>query len=188
MFAQSNAKSSSRDTNLSHVALLQKSLDIKKASGLDKILPKLVKAASDILAVSLSQAIPNSLMNGIFSDAAKVAMASLIDKETYDKNKISNCRPVSVLNIFSKVYEIVLKNTLVSAWSEYTSPFVSAYRERYSTQHVFVRLIEEWWKNLDDDYIVGFVLMDLFKAFDCILHELLIAKLDSYGLDRNLPK
>ena len=127
-------------------------------------------------------------MNGIFSDAAKAAMASLIDKETYDKNKISNCRPVSVLNIFSKVYEIVLKNTLVSAWSEYTSPFVSAYRERYSTQHVFVRLIEEWWKNLDDDYIVGCVLMDLFKAFDCILHELLVAKLDSYGLERNLPK
>ena len=83
-------------------------------------------------------------MNGIFSDAAKAAMASLIDKETYDKNKICNCRLVNVLNIFSKVYEIVLKNTLVSAWSEYTSPFVSAYRERYSTQHVFVRLIEEW--------------------------------------------
>ena len=66
------------------------------------------------------------------------------------------------------------------------SPFISAYREGYSTQHVLARLTEEWRKNLDDDYIVGGVLMDLSKAFDCIPHDLLIAKLDSYGLNRNL--
>ena len=67
-------------------------------------------------------------------------------------------------------------------------PFVSAYRDGYSTQHVLVRLTEEWRKNLDDNYIVGVVLMDLSKAFDCIPHDLLIAKLDSYGLDRHLLK
>ena len=39
----------------SHVAFLLKSLDIKKASGLDKIPPELVKAVSDILSVPLSQ-------------------------------------------------------------------------------------------------------------------------------------
>ena len=93
-----------------------------------------------------------------------------------------------MLNIFSKVYEIVLKNALLSALSEYMSPFISAYREGYSTQHVLARLTEEWRKNLDDDYIVGGVLMDLSKAFDCMPHDLLIAKLDSYGLDRNLLK
>ena len=70
MFAQSNAESSPSYTNPSHIAFLLKSLDIKKASGLDKIPPKLVKAASDILSVPLSQAINNSLMNGIFPDAA----------------------------------------------------------------------------------------------------------------------
>ena len=100
---------------------LLKSLDIKKASGLDEIPPRLVKAASDKLPVLLSQTINNSLMNGIFQDAAKVAMVSPIDKKTDNKNKISNYRPVSVLNIFSKVYEIVLKNKLVSALSEYMS-------------------------------------------------------------------
>ena len=146
MFVQSNAESSSGYTNPSHAAFLLKSLDIKKASGLDKMPPKLVKAASDILSVPLSQAINNSLMNGIFPDAAKVAMVSPIDKKSDDKNKISNYRPVSVLNIFSKVYEILLKNALVSVLSEYMSPFISAYREGYSTQHVFVRLIEEWRK------------------------------------------
>ena len=133
MFAQSNTKSSPSYTNPSHVAFLLKSLEIKKASGLEKIPSKLVKTASDILSVPLSQAINNSLMNGIFPDAAKVAMVSPVDKKTDDKNKISNYRPVSGVNIFSKVYEIVLKNALVSAFSECMSPFVSAHREGYNS-------------------------------------------------------
>ena len=87
MFAQSNAESSPSYTDLAHVAFLLKSLDIKKASGLDKIPPKLVKAASDILSVQLSQAINNSLMNGIFPDVAKVAMVSPIDKKVMIKTK-----------------------------------------------------------------------------------------------------
>ena len=77
-----------------------------------------------------------------------------------------------MLDIFSKVYEIVLKNAIVSALSDYLSPFISFYREGYSTQHVLVRLIEEWQKNLDDDYIFGGVLMDLSKVFDCIPRDL----------------
>ena len=66
------------------------------------------------------------------------------------------------------------------------APFIKTYRERYSTQHGLVRLAEEWRNNLADDYIVGGVLMDLSEAFDCIPHDLLIVKLDSYGLGRNL--
>ena len=81
-----------------------------------------------------------------------------------------------------------MKYALVSALSEYMSHFVSVYREGYNTRHVLVRLIEKWRKNLDDGCIVGGVLMDLSKAFDCIPYDLLIAKLDSYGLDRNLLK
>ena len=89
MFAQSNAKSSPRHANQSQVAFLLKSFDTKKASGLDKVPPKLVKVASDILSVPLSQAVKNSLINGIFQDAAKVEMISPIDRKTDDK-KFSN--------------------------------------------------------------------------------------------------
>ena len=39
---------------------------------------------------------------------------------------------------------------------------------------------------LDQNKIVGVVLMDLSKAFDCLPHELLIAKLASYGIQRNI--
>ena len=69
-----------------------------------------------------------------------------------------------------------------------TSPFqifIEAYRELYSIQHVLIRLIENWRSKLDNDYRVGAVLMDLSKAFDCIPHDLLIAKLSAYGFDEN---
>ena len=58
---------------------------------------------------------------------------------------------------------------------------VSAYRKNYSTQHVITRLIEEWRAHLDENFVVGAVLTDLSKAFDCIAHDLLIAKLAAYG-------
>ena len=62
------------------------------------------------------------------------------------------------------------------------SEFVSAYRKQYSSQHVLIRLLEEWQQNLDQNLIVGAVLMDISEAFDCISHDLLIAKLSTHIL------
>ena len=43
------------------------------------------------------------------------------------------------------------------------------------------RLVEEWREHLDKNFVVGAALTDLSKAFDCIAHNLLIAKLEAYG-------
>ena len=48
---------------------------------------------------------------------------------------------------------------------------------------MLLRLIEEWETNLDNNFAVGAVLVDLSKAFDCIPHDLLIAKLAAYGFE-----
>ena len=49
------------------------------------------------------------------------------------------------------------------------------------------RLIEEQKEKLDKGFFTGAVLMDLSKAFDCILHNFLIAKLNAYSFDRKYP-
>ena len=65
----------------------------------------------------------------------------------------------------------------------YFSPFISAYTKSYSPQRVPIRLLQEWIEKLDKNFIVGAVLMDLSKAFDCIPHDLIIAKLAAYGIE-----
>ena len=49
-----------------------------------------------------------------------------------------------------------------------------------------IRILEEWRENLDKNYVVGGVLMDLSKALDCVSFDLLLVKLAAYGVDENL--
>ena len=117
----------------------------------------LVTLATNYLAGPLSQSINNSIKKGMFPENAKVASVNPRDKKTDDKNSVLNFRPISVLNCFSKVYEKILKTKLLEKMNNLFSPFISAFRESYNTQHVLIRLIEEWRKNLDNNYFIGAV-------------------------------
>ena len=72
---------------------------------------------------------------------------------------------------------------LVEKLNEHFSPFVAAYGESYNTQHVLIRLLEEWRLYLDNKCLVGAVMTGLSKAFSCIPHYLLISKLEAHGFD-----
>ena len=113
----------------------------------------------------------------------KIASVSPLDKYTDNRYSVSKCHPVNVLNIFSKMYEKVLKYRLVEKKNDHFSPLVAAYRENYDTQHVLIRLLEKWRLYLNNNYFVGTVVTDLSKAFDCIPRDLLITKLEAYGFD-----
>ncbi len=63
------------------------------------------------------------------------------------------------------------------------SDVLSAFRPGYSTQYVLMNLVEKWKSALDTSKRSGTLLIDLSKAFDCIPHDLLLAKLKAYDIE-----
>ena len=167
-----------------YITTLLKNIDIKKATVVDRIPPKLVKLSANILPEPLTKTINDSLIMAIFADATKIAAVSPIDKGNDNKNSISNFGPVSILSVFSKIFEVVIKNQLALYVENIFSPFLSAYPENCSTQHVLIRLVEDWKKHLDNNEVVRGVLMDLPKVYNCIPRDLLIANLSADGFDK----
>ena len=157
-----------------------KSLDANKASRTDKIPMKLIILASVFFSKPISKDLNNYITSCAFPENGKVATVVPIDKKNDDKYVISNYRPINLLNGFSKIYEIHLKNHLVSSMIQHISNLVSAYRKNYSSQHVLMRLLQEWRKCLNNNYVVGGVLIDLSKAFNCVPHDLKITKLEAW--------
>ena len=135
------------------VKKLLKEIDIEKPISVDTIPPKLIKIGVDIIAEPLTQAINCCLRQVIFPDNAKIASVVPVDKGKPDKYDVLSYRPVSILNVFSKIYEKVIKNQLMSYFEKYFSPFISAYRKSYSTQQVLICLLEEWREKLDKKFL-----------------------------------
>ena len=58
------------------------------------------------------------------------------------------------------------------------------FREGYSTQHCLLYMLEYLRKALDKGMHTGILLTDLRKAFDSLSHDILVAKLNSYGFSK----
>ena len=117
---------------------------------------------------------PNQLKNADVSPVLKKG----------DATDVTNYRPVSVLPAVSKIYERVLHIQLSGHFEHLLSPAMCGYRNEYSAQFALVALIEKFKESLDKGGYAGAMLMDLSKAFDTINHDLLIAKLHAYGVDK----
>ena len=131
-----------------------------------------------------SSGVRPSLTNCRFPDELKEANVSPKFKSK-DATAKPNFRPISILPSVSKIYERVLKNQITRFFQDKLSVILSGFRESYSTQHALIRVLELWRRCLDSSGIVGTILMDLSKAYDCLPHDLLIAKLEAYGFDND---
>ena len=65
----------------------------------------------------------------------------------------------------------------------FLNQLLCGFRKAHLTQHALFRLLQKWQKELDSGGFIGTILMDLSKAYDYLPHDLLIAKLETYGLD-----
>ena len=73
-------------------------------------------------------------------------------------------------------------NRLTKFTEKFFSHFTAPYRKHHSSNHVLLRLTEEWKKSLDNKKIIGASIMDFSKAFDCIPLNVLVAQLHAYDL------
>ena len=60
------------------------------------------------------------------------------------------------------------------------SPYLCGFRKGYSTQYCLAVMLERFKKAIDKKDKFGALLTDLSKAFDCLNHELLIAKMHAF--------
>ena len=158
-----------------------KKLNPNKLTGPEKILPKTVTLSANIIDSHLANVNNHDIDNNSFPEGAKIATFRPFYKKS-DRDKIENYRPVNILNCFPKAYEKFLQEQFKPFVETFLSGFVAAYREEYSCNHVLMRLIENWNRALDENFQIVSVLMDLSKAFVCIPHDLLIAKVYAYGV------
>ena len=94
-----------------------------------------------------------------------------------------NYRPISILPNLSKTYERIMHSQISAYFDSMLSKYQFWYKQGYSLQQCLLVLIEKWYKSLDKGGKCGVLLTDLSKAFDCLLDDLLIAKLHASGFD-----
>ena len=155
--------------------------DLKNNKSAGREIPIQILKESEFAFGILTNCINKSIETGCFPDSLKAANITLIFKKDDSLDK-ANYRPVSILPLISKLYERLIYNQL----SEYSESFLShilcGFRKAHSTQHALFTLFQYWQKKLDNGGFVGTIFMDLSKAYDCIPHELLIAKLKCCGI------
>ena len=134
--------------NVSDINKIIKSLNTNKAKGPDGISAKFVKMSASVIDCHLANIINHDISNNNYSEHAKTATVRPIFKKD-DRTKIKNYRPVSLLNIFSKICERFLHENLTDYVNSFLSKFISAYRKSYSSNRVLIRLIENLKKSLD---------------------------------------
>ena len=175
------------DTTGDEMYLKIKSLDPKKACMENDIPAKILIGTNDIASDYLSKIYNVSKNSEKYPTSLKSADVTPIYKEK-ERTLRKNYRPVSILPILSKLYESNMNEQILNYIDKHLSPYIFGYRKGYGTQHCLLVMIEMWRKALDERKVAGAILTDLSKAFDCLSHDLLLAKLDAYGFEKSALK
>ena len=67
----------------------------------------------------------------------------------------------------------------------FLNKLLCGFKKSHPTQHALFKLLQRWQKELDNSGLVGTILMDLSKAYDCLAHDLINAKFEAYGLTKS---
>jgi len=176
-----------RYTSTEEIERIIKSLKTKKSQGYDEIPIKILKWSAPFISSPLTYIFNKSIELGLFPSRLKYSTVRPIFKAG-DKFNMSNFRPVSILTSFSKILENIIYTRIYAhvVLNEILANEQYGFRSGLSTDNASYTLIHEILSALNNKHTVGGIFCDLGKAFDCVNHRILLAKLEHYGIRGSL--
>ena len=152
-------------------------------SHIDVIPVKLFKLISPYISNILCKILNISFCSGIFPENLKMARITPVFKNG-DKRLMTNYRPISSLPYIGKIFERCMTNRLIKFIDNFSilSESQFGFRRKLSTQDAIVDLLHYIHESLNYKKHHFSVLIDLRKAFDTVNHDILLHKLDLYGI------
>ena len=167
----------------SEILKIVSELQLNKSPGYDGIDCSVLKKSIHYLVTPLCSIFNLSLDKGIFPSSLKLAKIVPIYKKG-DKSILSNYRPISILSVFSKLFEKLIHKRLLSylCHNDIISQKQFGFRPRYSTYMALIDFCDKIANAFENKQFLIGIFLDLSKAFDCINHDILIHKLRYYGI------
>jgi hypothetical protein len=159
-------------------------LDLKdSSSGYDEINSSVIKSSYHMYIDTLVHIINLCLSQGTFPNELKVARVVPLFKSG-DARLVQNYRPISVLSVFSKIFERVIYIRLFEYLekNEILSNSQFGFRKGHSTITALIVLIDKILAGFNKGDITLGIYLDFSKAFDTINHNILLRKLSKYGI------
>ena len=142
-----------------------------------------MKDIKGVISRPLSIIINQSLCSGIFPSKLKLAKVIPLYKKE-DQRVFGNYRPISLLSSISKICEKVAFKQILEYFTSNNLLFESQYglRENHSTELAALEFIDRIKLEMDGNEIPFSIFLDLSKAFDTLNHDILLTKLQYYGI------
>ncbi|CAB4022314.1 Hypothetical predicted protein [Paramuricea clavata] len=162
---------------------LTNKLNLRKASGCDKISNRLLKISGPYIYEALTNLFNLSLTTNKFPTRWNIAKVFPLHK-TEERDNANNYRPISVLSSIARLFERLVYNQMYAYLSKHRliNTRQSGFRSLHSTMTALLDMTNQWCFNIDKGMLNGVIFLDLKKAFDTIDHEILQMKLACYGL------